>query len=489
MRSFPILLKRGVIFMHWWIGIALCLLFAMWFTSGIVMMYSDFPAVRPEDRLDRSQRLDPSQIRVSPMEALAKTGIARALTQIRLVMFDGRPLYILGGGRGARRVFADSGESPAAATLVLAARVASAWTALPAAAAAIESIGESDQWTVQGPLRNERPLWKFSWPNGEQVYVSGVTGEVAQYTTTASRFWAYLGAIPHWLYFTPLRRHQVGWTRTVIWTSGAGTMVALLGMVIGLWMSRFTGIPYRGQKRWHLVLGLTFGLAAATWAFSGMLSMDPFPTRERRASGSRKIDDALRARLEVSAFDDKPPREALTELAGLDIKELELVSVAGEPAYLATIQPANTRIVPVHGSQMREFGFERIVRVVQTAIGAGAIAEIRQIDSYDAFYLDRRRRRPLPVVLVKLNDTDKTRYYIDPKTGRIAGNYSSRSWVTRWLYHGLHSFDFPWLYDHRPLWDVVVITLLSGGVALSVTSILLSWRVLRRKLSQVSDVY
>jgi hypothetical protein len=220
-----------------------------------------------------------------------------------------------------------------------------------------------------------------------------------------------------------------------------------------------------------------------------MLSMDPFPTRERRASGSRKIDDALRARLEVSAFDDKPPREALTELAGLDIKELELVSVAGEPAYLATIQPANTRIVPVHGSQMREFGFERIVRVVQTAIGPGAIAEIRQIDSYDAFYLDRRRRRPLPVVLVRLNDTDKTRYYIDPKTGRIAGNYSSRSWVTRWLYHGLHSFDFPWLYDHRPLWDVVVITLLSGGVALSVTSILLSWRVLRRKLSQVSDVY
>jgi hypothetical protein len=32
------------------------------------------------------------------------------------------------------------------------------------------------------------------------------------------------------------------------------------------------------------------------------------------------------------------------------------------------------------------------------------IAEIRRIDHYDAYYLDRRHQRPLPVVLVQLND-------------------------------------------------------------------------------------
>ena len=75
-----------------------------------------------------------------------------------------------------------------------------------------------------------------------------------------------------------------------------------------------------------------------------------------------------------------------------------------------------------------------------------------------------------------------TRYYIDPKTGRIAGTYSSRNWVNRWLYHGLHSLDFPWLYNYRPLWDIVVITLMLGGTALCVTSLLLTYRVLQRKL-------
>ena len=72
--------------------------------------------------------------------------------------------------------------------------------------------------------------------------------------------------------------------------------------------------------------------------------------------------------------------------------------------------------------------------------------------------------------------------YINPKTGRIVGTYNSDGWINRWLYHGLHSFDFPWLYNYRPLWDVVVITFMVGGTALCVTSLILAWRVIGRKL-------
>ena len=55
--------------------------------------------------------------------------------------------------------------------------------------------------------------------------------------------------------------------------------------------------------------------------------------------------------------------------------------------------------------------------------------------------------------------------------------------MSRWLYHGLHSLDFPWLYNYRPLWDIVVITFMIGGTALCVTSLTLAWRVLGRKLT------
>ena len=84
------------------------------------------------------------------------------------------------------------------------------------------------------------------------------------------------------------------------------------------------------------------------------------------------------------------------------------------------------------------------------------------MEEYDAYYLDRRGERPLPVIYARMNDAVSTRYYIDPKTARVVGNYSARGWVSRWLYHGLHSLDFPWLYKYRPLWDIVVISTDAG---------------------------
>jgi len=490
-------IKKGLIFLHRWMGVALSPLFLLWFVSGIVMMYFDFPSVRGEDRLERAAALDASRIRLTPAEAYGTLDVRQPVAQVRLNVFDSRPAYRFRNGRSERIVYADTGEEQGEVTPALAAGIASTWTGLSLRDAMVESIKEADQWTVQGALRNVRPLWKYSWPNGEQVYVSGVSGEVLQYTTTQSRLWAYLGAIPHWLYFTPLRKNQPLWSRFVIWSSGAGTVAAILGIAIGTWMysprKRFrlagasSSIPYRGQKRWHAILGLTFGLGAVTWAFSGMLSMDPFPTVNGENRGRRAADlsGLLRGRLQLAAFEAKHPREALTQLWDLRVKELELTDFNGDALYLATIAQGDTRLVPVHGEPIGEFSSERLTAAVRQALGNATVAELQVIRDYDAYYLDRRRRRPLPVISVRLNDAGGTRYYIDPKTARVVGSYSARSWVSRWLYHGLHSLDFPWLYRHRPLWDIVVISFMLGGTALCVTSLILAWGVLTRNIARV----
>src|SRR6185369_11090494 len=175
-------------------------------------------------------------------------------------------------GRGETIVYADDGARPSAPSDDLAARAAAAWTGQPAAAATVTTLDAADQWTVQGSFRTLRPLQKYSWPNGEEVYVSAASGEVVQYTTTASRLGAYLGPIPHWIYFTPLRARQPLWNQVIIWSSGIGTITAILGIVVGVWMyspskryrmaGQMTSIPYRGQKRWHTIFGLIFGLGA-----------------------------------------------------------------------------------------------------------------------------------------------------------------------------------------------------------------------------------
>jgi hypothetical protein len=465
----------------------------MWFVSGIVMMYWDYPGVGPKERLARAPRLEPSRIRLTPMEAYRSLQLHSAPDQARLVMFDGRPAYRFRSGIGQYLIYADDGRQETEFSSDQALRTAAAWTGQPASAAHFAGpITEEDQWTVSGAYYPLRPLWKYTWPDGQEVYVSSVTGEVVQHTTRGSRIGAYFGAIPHWLYFTPLRKNQPMWSNIVIWLSGVGALNGLFGLVIGAWMysstkrygspGRATGSPYRGQKRWHHVLGLVFGLIICTWAFSGMLSMDPFDW-ESRGETSR-FSAALRGqRFELSAFASKPPSEALAAVAAdLQVKELNLTSFRGEPVYLAIESPQRSRIIPIHGEALEMFSPDRIAEALAEAALPRKLAEVRIIDKYDAYYLDRNHDLPLPVLLARLNDAECSTFYVDLRSARIVKSYVTRSRWNRWLYHGLHSFDFPWLYRYRPAWDILVLALLLGGTTLSITSLVIAWQLLRHKL-------
>jgi hypothetical protein len=476
------MIKRAVIFAHRWLGVALCLFFLLWFPSGIGMMYWDFPGVTAADRLEHAAPLEASAVHLSPADAYAVSGLTQPPSQVRLNTFDGRPVYRFRAGRSETIVYADTGERQREVTSEMRARAAAAWAHDRGSARSVETLFEADQWTVQGSFAGQRPLTKFSWPSGEQVYVGYASGEVVQYTTPASRLGAYLGPIPHWLYFTPLRKHQLAWDRVVTWSSGIGTIAAILGIVVGSWMSvSARRIPYRGQKRWHTIIGLIFGLGAATWAFSGMLSMDPLPALTVRPNAS--VTQALRGRLELAPFAAKHPAAAIVQLFGDQPKELELVVVAGEPVYLATLGQGRTRIVPMSGGPQNRFEPQRLIALAEQASQPHGLAGTALLDQYDRYYLSRTRQRPLPVLLVRVNDADQSRYYIDPKTARVVYSYSAKTWMSRWLYHGLHSLDFPWLYDYRPLWDIVVITFMLGGTALCVTSLILAWRVIGRLIT------
>ncbi len=489
--------KKTVIFVHRWLGVCLCALFLLWFVSGVGMMYWDFPHVSAADRLEHEFALNPTQVRLTPQDAYAQLKSSRPPSNVRLVPFDGRPAYRFRIGRAESIVYADTGEVLTACPPELTLRIASAWTNQPAATAKLELNTEEDQWTVSGQFRALRPLRKYSWPDGQQVYVSTVTCDVVQYTTWKSRLGAYLGPIPHWLYFTPLRKRASQWTRLVIWTSGLATVAALLGMLVGVWMyspskqyhheGSPSTIPYMGSKRWHMVLGLTFGSLACTWAFSGMLSMDPFPTLQTGDSTglSSQLSRALRGRApSLEPFAVKSPQEALLSLPpDFRAKELEFDSVLNKPVYFATAAPGHTLILPVDGQAVAEFDHQAIIDALGKAAQPYKIMETRLVTQYESYYLDRHHSLPLPSIFVQFDDAERSMYYVDPKTARIVEGYNSHSRWNRWLYHGLHSINLPWLYRHRPAWDFVVLPLLLGGVALCITSLILAWRVVRRSCS------
>jgi hypothetical protein len=144
-------------------------------------------------------------------------------------------------------------------------------------------------------------------------------------------------------------------------------------------------------------------------------------------------------------------------------------------------------VVPVEGEPAETLGVDRIIAVAQRTAGPGGLSAVEELTQYDRYYRDRRRDRPLPVVMVQLTDAAQTRFYIDPGTAQVEETYTSNDWRTRWLYQALHRLDFPWLYNHRPLWDIVVLTGLLGGAALSLTSFVLAWRAIGRAFSARFD--
>jgi hypothetical protein len=204
-----------------------------------------------------------------------------------------------------------------------------------------------------------------------------------------------------------------------------------------------------------------------------------------RGGGQQSVAGALRGRVRMADFAAVHPKDLLAKISDIDVRELEWTSFAGTPIFSANLAGGQSQLVSLEGTPISGFDQQRVIDIVKGALPDPSKAEIKVIDQYDLYYFDRTRQRPLPVLLVLTHDEDQTRYYVDPKSARVLTTYSSRNWVNRYLYTGLHSLNFPFLYNYRPLWDIVVITFMVGGTALCVTSLVLTWRVLGRKLRRI----
>ena len=71
-------MKRSLYLWHRYLGIGLSLAFALWFASGVVMLYAQFPILTPAERLAGLPALDPARFSVTPAAAVAAAGLTGA---------------------------------------------------------------------------------------------------------------------------------------------------------------------------------------------------------------------------------------------------------------------------------------------------------------------------------------------------------------------------------------------------------------------------
>jgi hypothetical protein len=474
-------LWRTLIIAHRYLGVVLGLLMAIWFVSGIVMMYVGFPQPAGSERLrglpliawadccriDDATVADGQPIGRAEIEMLLGAPVLR-LPRVLV------PVQTIDLTQGSdRRLDLDDAKAVAIAASP---RVNGQTPPLLAA----EEIDE-DQWTLNR-YRQEQPIFRFTFGDPERsvLYVSGASGRVVLRTTAGQRFWNWLGAIPHWLYFESLRTDGLLWSRTVIWTAILGSFLTIIGLYLGTAQFRSGKdrriSPYRGLFYWHHLAGLVFGLVALAFVASGLVSMNPWGFLDSRGGNDQ-------ARLE-----GPPPRWADVKASILALRTAAIMAVnlslapyggvifwlaTGEDGVIARLDSVGTA-APMRASELAEAG-------ARLAGGAGVATQVLT-DEGDAYYIDARLSAGLPVYRVIANDAESTRYYVDPTSGALLQRVDSNRRWHRWLFAAIHRLDFAAWIRVRPAWDIILVALMLGGFAVSATGVYLALRRVRNDL-------
>lgn len=485
-------LKRWLYLAHRWFGVGMCVLFAMWFATGIVMMYVEYPELTEEERLATLAPLEFRDVSLSVDEAIVASGLTGGVATVTLSAIGARPAYRLRTDSGAMSVvYADDGSRFAghAPVAALAAVQDSGFVAHGDLATYDRTI-DVDQWSVSAVLDEHRPLHRVlvGDERGTVLYVSNTTGQVVRDTHRTERFWNWLGSTLHWIYPYQLRRRADLWTNLQIYLSVASIVSVATGAVIGVLRLRvrrpYRGrdvSPYAGAGKWHHVLGLVSLVFLATFTFSGLMSMTPWGLFASASSEAEQVRRYMygsdREGAEWTAVDLQAAAH------GGAVKEVEWRRVAGLTHVVASRSGVDREVfiagVP-RADALRKVR-ARIEAAAPALIPAATIVAADLVTEYDDYYYSRHNRyRPLPAYRIEFDDPESTWFYVDWTTGAVVLRYTSAGRVQRWLYNGLHSLDFSFLTRRGVVWDAAVIVLCCVGFGFTTTAVVIAWRRVAR---------
>lgn len=481
--SFQRKLERWIILIHRWIGIAVCVLFVVWFASGLVMLHTTYPRLMDHEYREGLTTLQWDRVLLSPEAALTATGQTEFPRTLRLEMSAGEPVYRVASWDGRQAaVSATTGQVLSFLEKDQALRIARDFA--PDSRPTWTDLIEVDQWTFATTFDAYRPLHRIALNDADarELYISARTGAVVLDSTRHERTWNWFGLIPHLFSLDEIRLQPTLWRALLMWTTVPSLVVALCGLWIGITRLRVVKryprgkmSPFRGMMKWHHVLGLIGGVTLFAWVLGAFIYLRPNHFLEREPLSAQSLRDYTGApgpsfplTLESRVQD---PSSSITA---------SFAWVAGRPFVLLTDRGATVRVVDAGGDVLNRVSPEVIEDAVHRLMPAAPIERLHELTEPDEYWHTFKLTiRPLPIFRVELGDPDRRWLHIDPRTGEILNTTEAGDRAFRWLFNGMHKFDFLFLSRHGALRDVVVWILMLCGLALSVTGVVVGWKRLR----------
>jgi hypothetical protein len=268
----------------------------------------------------------------------------------------------------------------------------------------------------------------------------------------------------------------------VIWTSLFGTFLTVTGLWYGITQIRLRGearwTPYRGLRFWHHLAGLVFGIFTLTWVASGLLSMNPWGLLVSHGAGL----EANRLRnFDLTSDDALAVARHLAE-KGID-RTAKRVASSPLGGHLYLTEWTDHGLVRLDGKTLAPapLSVEDLPALAARLDPAKSIASENIISEPDDYYFGLKEKPPLPAYRVILGDADRTRYYLDPRTGQLLQKTDRNGRLYRWLFDAVHRWDFAAPLRQHGLWDAVMLFLMAGVSAVCLTGVYMGYRYLFRR--------
>lgn len=481
------LLKNILIKTHRVTGTFLSLMFVVWFISGIVLIFKGFPHAPREERFLQLQTFAQSDFEKINFLKDSVSG------SVELEKFLGKPVYRIPVGKRNQKVYdAQTLQIIDSFSEDECLKVAEDYSGLKVAE--VETLTHLDQWMPWSYYEPMLPIYKCKIDNTDKtnIYVSSKNGNIVQQTDKNSRFAAYFGAIPHWIYFRSLRIKAELWSSVVIWISGIGAFACFTGIIAGFFRlnkrreeEKFKITPYKKfWYKWHHLVGFAFGLFVFTFVLSGMFSLADLP-KWVSSKGTDFVPQKEWNKSEVNisipfsssqvwnVINKTPNIRKVTWQERMDVLTCFVYSDSFNSPQVFII--TNDTIKKQEGFSLEDINKRASELFPDTRF---SVTMQREYDNY--YQKSGMTLHPLPVYRIDWKNSGENQLFIDPHTGEAIVSYNKTSKIHRWLYQGLHKFNFQFLNEHEWLRRSILIFLSIGGLALSVTSFVLGLKWIKR---------
>lgn len=421
--------------LHKILSIPLSILFILWYVSGLVMLYHPFP------RLNDTIR---------PVKKVNYTVVDSLWQQVPTTFRSCQ--FIFSGDRQLIKVDGTvlGAYQPTSEDILT---IADDYNIT---IHHIDTLTDIDKWIPFNQLMVHLPIYRLVSNNGDYLYLSSQTGEILQYNTPKARRWAYVGAIPHYVYYKPLRRDVKLWKDVVIFLSGIATSSVILGLIISIrYLIRRKKLKLFRKPVWqtHYIFGLIFGIFMFTFIFSGMMSLAKVPEilikrYPYKAPPLKKSDYDIQA---------LPSYFKRCNLAG-DIKPVFQSYVTNEMEVYPATLAAGSSIIQ-----------NEVEKIIKNRLKEDILSTEEVTNNW--FYYQNGEKG------YKTETTHHTVYWNKKGYFKIMDRNSKVRYI---CYQILHTFKIPFLNTKEPLRLIAMWILLLSGLVIIISGTILSYQIVRK---------